>query len=278
MRATETPRRLARFAADAAQAVGRWLVRERERRRSLGARDKGEGDPVTDLDLAAERRLRDSIARHWPRHGFVGEETGTAELERAHVWIVDPIDGTANFAAGLSPWGVSVACLRDGVPLVGAVYAFPDDATVVAQRGGGTHLVRAGGGWRRIHTPATARLAASSVVGVQWFRGVRRLPFLAPILATGTRVRVFGCTVAQLCDVARGRLQANVQQQGKVWDIAAAGLIVEEAGGRFSRWNGRPVFPCSPRELTQHHATVGGPPAVHRQLVRLLAPAPVSRA
>lgn len=231
------------------------------------------GDPVTDLDLAGEHRLRQRIARRWPGHGFIGEETGLSDVDRAHVWIVDPIDGTANFAAGLSPWGVSIACLRDGMPVAGAVYVFPEDVTVVARRGSGTHVGR-----RRIRIPAAARLDANSVIGVQWFRGATRLPFLPGVLGTGTRVRVFGSTVVQLCDVARGRLQANVQEQGKLWDIAAAGLIVQEAGGNFARFDGRPIFPFSAAQLDQDHSSVAGPPGVYRQLIRLLGRTPVSSA
>ncbi|MEZ5965396.1 MAG: inositol monophosphatase [Planctomycetota bacterium] len=274
--AHDAPRNLADFAAQCALDVGRWLVRERPRRRSLGARDKGKGDPVTDLDVAAEERLRRAIGKRWPGHGFLGEETGASDLERTFVWIVDPIDGTANFANGLLPWGVSVACLRDGVPVAGAVYAAAEDRLCVAARGAGAHVL--GPRRRRIRTPPAQRLDARAVIGVQWFRGVRHLPFLPALLGTGTRVRVFGCTVSQLCDVAVGRLHANVQQQGKVWDVAAAGLVVEEAGGLFTRWDGRPVFPCTPRGLTGHHATVGAPPGVHRQVLRLLDRVAVSRA
>jgi len=268
----ESVQRLARFAARSATEVGRWLAAERARRRSLGARAKAVGDPVTDLDVAGEELLRARILRRWPGHGFVGEETGTHEPGRAHVWIVDPIDGTANFAAGLSPWGVSVACLRDGLPVAGAIYLSPEDVTVVAARRQGTRIGRI-----RVAMPPRTRLDAGSIVGVQWFRGLCRVPFLSRLLASGARVRVFGSTVVQLCDVARGRLDANVQQQGRVWDIAAGALVVEEAGGAFTRWDGRPVFPCTPADFGAHHASVAAWPALQRKIVRSLA-LPVSRA
>jgi len=266
---------LLRFAGAAARAVGRWLARERQRRGAVPKRDKGVGDPVTDLDVTAERKLRERIERRWPTHGFVGEETGSARLDAAHVWVVDPIDGTANFAAGLAPWGVSVACLRDGAPIAGAVYNHPEGVTVLAQRGGGASIAGEPAAHLRLRDDAC--LDPDAVIGVQWFRGRTRLPFLPRLLATGTRVRVFGCTVVQLCDVARGRLQANVQEQGRIWDVAAAGLVVEEAGGRFTRWDGRPLFPCTAADLERHHATVAAPPAIHAHLVRALRAVPVSR-
>ena len=268
---TALTRQLARFATAQATSVGRWLASQRRRHIDVGVRSKEVGDPVTDLDIAGERRLRAAIEEHWPQHGFVGEETGTAEVGRSHVWIVDPIDGTANFARGLQPWGVSVACLRDGEPIVGAVYAYPEDVTVVATHGEG---VRAGR--TRLRMPVETRLDADSVVSAQWFRGGRHLSFLTKLVSTGTRIRVFGCTVVQLCDVARGRLHANVQQQGRIWDIAAAGLIVQESGGKFTGWNGLPIFPCSAADLQRHHASVAASPGIHGQLVRLLQGVAVS--
>jgi myo-inositol-1(or 4)-monophosphatase len=264
---------LAQFAAETATSVGHWLAAQRRRRIDVGARSKHVGDPVTDLDVAGERRLRALIARRWPTHGFLGEETGAEALDRAHVWVVDPIDGTANFARDLQPWGVSIACMREGRPVAGAVYASADEVTVVAARAGG---VRVDG--KRVWMPRARSLGADSVVSTQWFRGTRRLPFLGRLLTTGTRIRVFGCTVVQLCDVVRGRLHANVQQQGRIWDIAAAGLIVEEAGGRFTGWNGAPIFPCGLSDLSRHHPSIAASPAVHRQIVRLLDGLPVPRA
>lgn len=268
--ADSTPK-LARFAKEAATAVGRWLALRRQRQRDVGARTKHVGDPVTDLDLAGERRLRAAIAKRWPLHGFIGEETGATEVGRSHVWIVDPIDGTANFARNLQPWGVSVACLRDGHPIAGAVYAQPEDVTIVAAQGGGAQV-----GKQRLRIPEHAELDADSLVGVQWLRGATRLTFLQRLLSTGTRVRVFGSTVVQLCDVARGRLHANVQQQGKIWDVAAAGLIVQEGGGLFSRWDGSSIFPCTSTDLDRHHPSIAASPRVHRQIVGLLARRAVS--
>lgn len=255
---------MATFAADLATRVGRWLESERLRRRSLGARSKAVGDPVTDLDIAGEGRLRDAITRRWPEHGFLGEETGGADVGNDFVWIVDPIDGTANFAAGLAPWGVSVACLHLGEPLVGAVHAVPEGITMHAIRGRGAYLGR-----RRLAT-VDAALGPDSILSVNWFRAAKDIEFVAALVRTGARIRVHGSTVVQLLDVARGRMAANIQQQGKVWDFAAAGLIVQEAGGVFSDWAGRPLFPCPAERWADHHASLAAAPGVARVLVRRL--------
>ena len=95
--------------------------------------------------------------------------------------------------------------------------------------------------------------------------------FVAALQSRGARVRTLGSTVVQLCDCAAGRLDANVQQQGRVWDFAAAGLIAIEAGLAFTDWRGAPVFPLHDLDV-EHTATLAAPPVVHRQLLPLVAP------
>ena len=233
---------------------------------------KGEGDPVTHLDLEAEARLRTAIATAWPTHGFLGEETDATGLDREFVWIVDPIDGTANFAADITPWGVAVACLTRGAPIAAAVFCMPGQRTLAAAAGRGA---RADG--ERIRLRAGGALGADSLVGMQWFRGETRLPFLPRILATGTRIRVQGSTVTQICDVATGRLAANIQTQGRIWDIAAPALILEEAGGEIRDWQGRPIFPLRALDRDRHYPSVSGTHAVVGQVVALLAAPPPRR-
>lgn len=256
---------MAAFAADLATRVGRWLARERVRRRSVGKRSKALGDPVTALDLAGEARLREAIARRWPEHGFLGEESGSHATERSLVWIVDPIDGTANFAAGLQPWGVSVACLLAGQPVVGAVHCQPEGVTVHAARGRGAFLGR-----HRL-TIAEPELGADAILSLNWFRGAEQIRFVQRLVDTGARVRVHGCTVVQMVDVVRGRMAANIQEQGKVWDLAAAGLIVLEAGGVVLDWRGRALFPWPAERWDEHRASLAAAPAAARALVRRLS-------
>ena len=95
------------------------------------------------------------------------------------------------------------------------------------------------------------------------------MSFLAALQGQGARIRTLGSTVVQLCDAAAGRLDANVQQQGRVWDFAAAGLIAEEAGLKFTDWTGRRVFPL-PSLTVEHTPTVAARPAVHRRICQAL--------
>lgn len=236
-------------------------VRRRASHFPSGAMRKHEGDFVTLVDYASERTLRKRLLEEWPTHGFLGEESSPTGLDAELVWVVDPIDGTSNFAQGLPTWAVSIGCLHHGWPVAAAVYCAVEDAVYSAAAGLGAFRNR-----RRLHTPK-ARLDDAAVVGTQWHRGDRaELAFVEACNRTGARVRVHGCTVQQLCDVAVGRLHANIQQQGRLWDFAAAGLIAVEAGATFTDWSGAPIFPVADPGADRHYPSITAAPGVLRQL------------
>lgn len=253
-------RPLASLVADIAARIGK----AQQRLRPADVRRKGVGDFVTAADVRAERLLRRELLRLLPAAGFLGEESDPAGLDHEFLWVVDPIDGTSNFARGLPHFAVSVALLQRGQPVLAAIHCQPEDATYTALLGAGAQ--RAG---RRLRTPP-GRLDDGAILGCQWFRGQQDLDFLRRLQGDGARIRTLGSTVTQLADVAAGRLDGNVQEQGRIWDIAAAGLLAAEAGCRLTDWAGRPVFPFV--DLTiGHTATVCATPAIHRRLLRLLS-------
>lgn len=225
---------------------------------------KGVGDFVTAIDLRSEKELRKQLGTLLPEAGFLGEETDPAALDNDFLWVVDPIDGTSNFSRGLPQFAVSVALLFRGQPVLAAIHCAPEDGLFTA-----VHSVGAWRNRRRIQTPK-GRFDDGAMLGCQWFRGQANMRFLSDLQSQGARIRTFGSTVVQLADVVMGRLDGNVQQQGRIWDFAAAGLVALEAGVRFTDWRGRPVFPI--RDLRIGHiATVAAPPSVHRKLIALLA-------
>jgi myo-inositol-1(or 4)-monophosphatase len=255
--------RLQRPLARLVAATAAMVLAAQRRLRPADVRRKGAGDFVTAVDVRAERRVRRALAALLPDAGFLGEESDPADLDRPWVWVVDPIDGTSNFARGLPHFAVSVALLFRGQPVLAGVHCSPERASYVARHGGGA--------WRdgrRLRTPP-GRLDDGAMIGCQWFRGQQQLGFLARLQQRGGRIRTLGSTVTQLADVAFGRLDANVQEQGRIWDVAAAGLVAVEAGCRFTDWRGRAVFPF--RTLASGHvATVAATPRVHRGVLRLL--------
>lgn len=258
-------RRLLRPLVAAVTEVAGVVQRAQARLQPRDIRAKGEGDYVTTVDVRGERLLRRALLRALPEAGFLGEETPASELGRDWLWVVDPIDGTSNFAHGLPHFAVSAALLFRGRPLLACVHCAPEGALYTALDGGGAR--RDG---RRIRVRERT-LDAGAIVGCQWHRGQQDLAFLARLQKRGNRIRTFGSTVTQLADVAMGRLDANVQEQGRVWDYAAAGLVAVEAGARFTDWRGRDVFPLANLAIG-HTATIAAPPGLHAQVVRLLRP------
>ncbi|MBL8724556.1 MAG: inositol monophosphatase [Planctomycetes bacterium] len=257
-------------AVAAVAAIAAQLLPAQRRLRARDVVRKGVGDFVTPVDLRSERRLRAALRRALPEAGFLGEETDPADLGRDWLWVVDPIDGTSNFAHGLPHFAVSVALLHCGDPVLAILHAFPENASYLAMRGNGA---RRNG--RALRMPK-GRCDDGAILGCQWFRGQQDLRFLAALQRDGGRIRTLGSSVTQLLDVAVGRLDANVQEQGRVWDIAAAGLVVEEAGGRFTDWQGRRVLPFADLAV-EHTPTLAAHPTVHRRLQGLLANVTVTR-
>ncbi|MDA0935487.1 MAG: inositol monophosphatase family protein [Planctomycetota bacterium] len=257
-------------AVEAAVAAGAEVLRQYRDTPRRDVERKGTGDFVTRIDRAVERLLREQILAAFPGHGFVGEESGATRPDADFAWVVDPIDGTSNYAQGLPVFAVSVACLHHGAPVASALHCAPGGVTFRASRGRGAFCGR-----RRLRVP-DVRLDDASVIGAQWFRGEFSPGFLGPLCRSGARIRTFGSTVTQICDVAAGRLHANVQLQGKLWDIAAVSLLAEEAGARFTDLAGRRILPFPDLDGDRHYPSITAPPSMHRALVRMLRPAPTA--
>jgi myo-inositol-1(or 4)-monophosphatase len=248
-------------AIQAAQAAGRILMAQFGRPRGL--RFKGAKDPVTQADVMAERCIRRRLAREFPRIGFLGEEGHAAEGPDGR-WIVDPLDGTIAFVAGLPFFAVCIALERaDG--LESAVLFLPRlDEMFVAERGRGAWL-----NGRRVRVRETGRLRDAVVAlwhdDTVW--GNRALRERIARLALRVRnVRIFGAGYG-LAGVAAGRLDAYWEQSAHPWDIAAGALLVEEAGGRVSTGAGRPLSLDS-------RTILAASPGVHGRIARALRGAP----
>ena len=200
---------------------------------SLGVeyKDEKQHDPVTVADREAQEHLAVSIAKHYPDHGFVGEEDREQEDAAAPeiVWVVDPLDGTKNFLSGLPVFACSVGVLYRGAPLVGAVHIpwLGEAAGVVlhARRGGGAYM-------------GSDRLAVFAGVEPEGKRlsSIPRSPGSALRLNRRVRarvgdVRLTGSTVYELAMTATGALQLAMAAGPRLWDVAAGAALVMEAGG-----------------------------------------------
>jgi len=226
-------------------------------------------DLVTDYDLDSERLIRDHLARAAPGIPIVGEEGGAdpAAAASAQRWLVDPIDGTVNFAHGLPLWSVSIALEDAAGPAVGVVVAPALGWRFWAARGQGAWTGRADSPERLAVSTASELAQALLVTGFPYDRATHAVNNFAEwehFQRVAGACRRLGCASLDLCLVARGWLDGYWERRLSPWDIAAGALIVAEAGGRVTDTRGGRFDPHSGEVV----ASGGG---IHDQLIAHLA-------
>ncbi len=192
------------------------------------------GSPVTEADIAVDTFLRMRLSTLLPEAGWLSEETvdDAVRLSRRLVWVVDPIDGTRAFMSGSPDWAVCVALLDQGVPVAGVVHAPACDASYVALKGGGARRNDA-----PIETTSHATVAGARIAGPK------------PMLDALARLEAFNAAekipslALRISRIADGTIDAGlVSTDARDWDLAAADLVLQEAGGRLTGGDGRPVI------------------------------------
>lgn len=219
-----------------ARAAGALLLKLARRPRKV--RYKGRINIVTDADHAAQALCRARLRRRFPRYGLLAEE-GVDDRPGAECrWILDPLDGTTNYAHGLPLYCVSLALAVRGEVEIGVVYDPTHDECFAARRGAGAFL-----NGRRIHVSPVRRLVRGVLVtGFPY--DVRRRPGrafhdFAAFCRRALAVRRFGSAAIDLCYVACGRFDGFWELRLNPWDTAAGVLLVTEAGGRVTNFSGR---------------------------------------
>ena len=191
---------------------------------------KGHQDWLTEADGAVEAFLKRELATAFPEDGFQGEETGTGP-SGALTWVVDPIDGTSNFARGASRWCVSVGLIEGRRSVAGVLVAPMLGETYAARLGGGATLNGA-----PIRAAGTTDLARG-MVEIGWSPRRDNESFHAlcrGVVAAGAMLRAGGSGAMGLADVASGRIDGYVELHINLWDVAAALAILGEAGAEVS--------------------------------------------
>jgi myo-inositol-1(or 4)-monophosphatase len=203
---------------------------------------KGASSPVSEADIAVNDLLEDRLRSATPDYGWLSEESADDEkrLGLARVWIVDPIDGTRGYLAGREDWCVSVALVENNSPVLAAVFAPASAEFFFAVRGQGAVRNDA-----RLHATAGIDLDFSRVAGPKPL--VQRLSRAPGDVALHPRI---GSLALRLCRVADGSLDAAFAGgQSRDWDLAAAGLIVQEANGNMTGLSGESIL-YNRREVT----------------------------
>jgi myo-inositol-1(or 4)-monophosphatase len=198
---------------------------------------KGEVDFVTEVDKEAERVIREELLGTFPTHGMLAEEGGELAGEGDARWIVDPLDGTTNYAHGLPIFCVSVALERAAEEVVlGVVYDPMREETFVAERGRGAKLNGRPISVSESDEPIRALIATDFPYDRE--RMPETLEFFGRFSALSRGMRRLGAAALDLCYVAAGRLDGYYMRGVRPWDLAAGSLILREAGGKLTDYRG----------------------------------------
>jgi myo-inositol-1(or 4)-monophosphatase len=232
---------------------------------------KNGNEIVTETDSQSQQIIIDRIKQNYSDHGFIGEEGSEGNIfkqaprtSESFWWIIDPIDGTNNFASGIPVFTVSIALLYEGKPIVGVVFDPIADSMFTATSDSQAQL-----NGRNISVNEKT-IDRFTEIGLDnhFDKGI---PEWAETIMTETRFRNFGTTALHLAYVASGGFAANVINTPKLWDIAAGGLLVESAGGVFSDWQGKPIFPVNPEDYKgEQIASLAGNKKLHPKLIEMI--------
>ena len=257
--------RLLNFAIQTARDAGNILVERLGR--ALQVSNKGDIDLVTESDLASEKLIIDRIKSHYPRHAILAEESGATdgiEIVAGKTdwkWIIDPLDGTTNYAHGYPCFCVSIALERAGAIEIGVVYDPMRDEMFAAERGQGATMNE-----RRMRVSTVDDLnKAMLCTGFPY--NVRERPNFARDFANFTMeaqaVRRDGSASLDLAYIACGRFDGFWEDGLKAWDVAAGVLLIQEAGGRVTDFTGAPLDIYTPKVLASNDL-------VHNAMMRVL--------
>lgn len=236
------PLHLTQVAKKLAHDAGRMALRMQKQGCKVSTKGKC-NDLVTEADEAIDKFLIKSILSHFPDHGILTEESGHIEGKSDFKWIIDPIDGTTNFANGIPFFSISIAVVQRGKPIIGVVDIPGTKEQFWAQEGKGAYLGR-----KHIHVSKTGDLKKALVAtGFPYDRSSaqykKTLKVREEFQHAALGVRRMGSAAIDLCYLAAGRFDGFWEYGLKSWDIAAGKIILEEAGGTITNMDGSRLNP-----------------------------------
>jgi myo-inositol-1(or 4)-monophosphatase len=223
---------------------------------------KGVIDLVTEVDHQSEAYLLGEIQRRYPGQRILAEESGNVGAGEEHLWLVDPLDGTVNYAHGVPFFCVSIGYARNGRAELGAVYDPLRDELFTARRGGGAWL-----NGRRLQVSAATELQRSLLVTGfpydTWNSPRNNFDYFARLGKLTQGVRRLGSAALDLCYVGAGRLDGYWELKLNPWDMAAGGLIAAEAGALVTDVDGGPDY-------LKTQSVLAAPPPIHARILAVL--------
>lgn len=233
------------FAIETAREAGQILLEKFDC--GIAVHKKGDIDLVTAADLASEALIIERIKSYYPRHSILAEESGNAVViggENTWKWIIDPLDGTTNFAHGYPCFCVTIALEHDGEIVIGVTFDPTRNELFAAERGGGASL-----NGKPIRVSNCEDLGDALIVTGFPYDIKHRNDFarhLTEMLLSSRGVRRDGSAAIDMAYVACGRFDGFWEEGLNPWDVAAGVLLIEEAGGQLSYYDGKPFSIYSP--------------------------------
>jgi myo-inositol-1(or 4)-monophosphatase len=247
-------------ASEIAREAGALLLPYFKRR--IGFEYKGDVDLVTEADRASEKLIVSRLKAEWPSHDIMGEEGTRHDAGGEYKWYVDPLDGTTNFAHGFPVFCVSIGLEYKGELVLGVIYDPTRDELFSAEKGSGAYL-----NGERVKVSKTTRLC-ESLLGTGFPSHKRHknpnIFFYHTITLRSHGVRRAGSAALDLANVASGRLDGFWEFNLNPWDTAAGVVLVREAGGMITKFDGSP-FHLSSREV------LGSNGIIHKELMDVMA-------
>lgn len=229
---------------------------------------------LTEADLAVGNLIVQRIQETFPDHSIIDEEAGVIDKQSPFVWVVDPIDGTANFAVGLPDYGIMIGLLHDAKPVAGGIFAPGYDKLFLAERGKGATC-----NGEPIHCMTEQKLTNTLIsfgadgLPNQPAVNQQQCEVLADLLPRIRNMRHSGSEAIDPMYVAEGRYGARINLSGKIWDSVAPQIICEESGATWTTANGEPYDyrnPVARARDGQNFTFCVAPPQLHAQLQKII--------
>ncbi len=195
---------------------------------------------VTEMDVAAERKIEHIISTKYPNHSIIGEETGAVMTGSEYTWVIDPIDGTSNYAAGLPWFGTLLAVLQHDIPYAAGAYLPYYDLMYYAEIGKGATCNGETIQVTRERSLKNVLFSYATDYSVNLEKTKYETDLLFEVIQNVRNVRATNCLI-DFCYVADGRFGGNINHSTKIWDIVAPYLIIKEAGGIMTELDGSDI-------------------------------------
>ncbi len=225
---------------------------------------------VTKADIESEKKIIEIILAKFPDHNTLGEETGFQKRNSEFTWVIDPLDGTSNFAAGIPWFGVIICVLKNDIPFMAGCFLPVQNEIYFAEKGKGA--TRNG---KKIKVPGETELknilaAYSLDYSDEPGKTEREAKLIQQVVSRIRNLRSTNCLI-DFCYTAEGKLGACMNQTTKIWDIAGPGLIIEEAGGKVTDMQGNLFdFRLNADNYDRNFTIVASNKVLHSELVKIL--------